>query len=124
MICHIVDYCLSEQRTIWKQFLRIAPDSSSESKAEMAFCCDYVAPDYWYDNDFTKQDEPYQDVINGKWVYCYDIRNINRFADYACLNNLGRFDIFHEEEEYKAKVIEHIKTLPDNTIFFFQDSHF
>ena len=99
-------------------------DSSSESKAEMAFGCDYVAPDHWYDEEFTKQDEPYQDVINGKWVYCYDIRNVNHYADYACLNNLGSFDFFHEEKEYKAKVIEHIKTLPDNTIFFFQDSHF
>lgn len=68
---------------------------------------------------------PYMGSKNkiAEWVYCYDIRNINHYADYACLNNLGSFDIFHEEE-YKAKVIEHIKTLPDDTIFFFQDSHF
>lgn len=99
------------------------PDSSSESEAEMAFGCDYVSSDYWYNEEFTKQDEHYQDVINGMWVYCYDIRNVNHYADYACLNKLDNFDI-NNEEEYKTKVIEHIKTLPDDTIFFFQDSHF
>lgn len=99
------------------------PDSSSESCAEMAFSCDWIDDDIWYNEEFTKQDEHYQDVINGKWVYCYDIRDVNHFADYACLNKLGHFD-YNQDEEYKTKVIEHIKTLPDDTTFFFQVGHF
>lgn len=98
-------------------------DSSSESKADMAFGCDYVTSDHWYNEEFTKQDDPYQDVITGNWVYCYDIRNINHYADYACLNNLNISDIY-DSKEYQIKIIEHIRTLPDDTIFFFQDSHF
>lgn len=96
------------------------PDSSSESSADMAFGCDYIAPDYWYNEEFTKQDDHYQDVVTGNWVYCYDIRNINHYGDYACLNHLN----YDDEKEYKVKIIEHIKNLPENTIFFFQDSHF
>lgn len=41
-------------------------DSSSESSADMTFGCDYITPDHWYNEKFTKQDKYYQDVINGK----------------------------------------------------------
>lgn len=75
----------------------------------MTFGADYI------------NDEHFTDVIEGKWVYCFDIRDTKHFGDYACINNLG-FDTGNEYE-YKARIIEHLIKLPKDTIFFFQDSH-
>ena len=44
MICHIVDYCLSEQRTIWKQFLRIAPILLPKAKQKWRFAAIMLLP--------------------------------------------------------------------------------
>lgn len=97
------------------------PDSSSETDAEMAFGADYITDDYWFNDEFNINDEHYADVVEGRWVYCFDIRDTKHFGDYGCINNLGTQQC--NEDEYKRLIIEHLRTLPEDTVFFFQDSH-
>lgn len=116
-----------------------APDSSSESAAEMTIGADYID---WEDEvcgsgeftKFTKETRGtlhlnYQNVIKGDWYECYDIRNPNHYGSFDCLN-CPDFEPYIEgcnwietEERNKIRTIEAIKRLPDNTIFFFADSH-
>ena len=116
-----------------------APDSSSESTAEMTIGADWID---WDDDvrgsgeftKFTKETKGrrhlnYQDVIEGNWCDCYDIRDPNHYGGFDCLNcpdyepyNEGT-DLREREKRNKIRAIEAIKKLPDDTIFFFADSH-
>ena len=118
-----------------------APDSSSESAAEMTIGADWVA-DYdwiseeekklgWTTDNFTKISNPelYQEVINGQWYECYDIRNPNHYGSFDCLN-CSDFEPYvadshwkEREERNKARAIEILKTLSGDTLFHFADSH-
>ena len=118
-----------------------APDSSSESAAEMTIGADWIA-DYdwiseeekkegWTTDNFTKDSNPklYQEVINGNWYACYDVRNPNHYGSFDCLNcpDFESYvaDIHWEEREKRNKVraIEVLKTLPNDTLFHFAESH-
>lgn len=101
------------------------PDSSSESAAEIAFGADWISEE----EEFTKDHKEYfGQILNKRWVYCFDIRDTKRFGDYCCVNNLpwekeegpNSFEI---ENRNKDLCIESIKQLPDDTVFFFADSH-
>lgn len=101
------------------------PDSSSESAAEMAFGADWISEE----EEFTKDHKEYfGQILNKRWIYCFDIRDTKRFGDYCCVNNLpwekeegpNSFEI---ENRNKDLCIESIKQLPDDTVFFFADSH-
>lgn len=101
------------------------PDSSSESAAEMAFGADWISEE----EEFTKDHKDYfGQILNKRWVYCFDIRDTKRFGDYCCVNNLPWEkeegpDSFEIENRNKYLCIESIKQLPDDTVFFFADSH-
>lgn len=116
------------------------PDSSSETAAEMTIGADWVADYDWIDeeekkrgwttDDFTKSSNPelYQEIINGYWCYCYDIRDIEHYGSFDCINcpdfepyEDGHY--FEIEERNKARAIEVLKELPDSTLFHFADSH-
>lgn len=117
-----------------------APDSSSESAAEMTIGADWVA-DYDFiseekkklgqtTDDFTKDSNPelYQEIINGNWYACFDIRNPKRYGSFDCLNCTdfepsGSIDWREKEKRNKARTIKAIKTLHDDTLFHFADSH-
>ena len=115
------------------------PDSSSESVAEMAICADWVVDYDWLDeeekklgrttDDFTKDNkELYQEVLNGQWYECYDVRDTGCYGSFDCLNceDFEPFDgTWSEErdERNKQRVIEAIKNLPNDTLFHFADSH-
>ena len=118
-----------------------APDSSSESAAEMTIGADWVADYDWIDeeeqkvgrttDDFTKESNPelYQEVINGYWYDCYDIRNTNHYGSFDCLN-CPDFEPYvadgcwkEREKRNKVRAIEILKTLPNDTLFHFADSH-
>lgn len=105
------------------------PDSSSESAAEMAFGADWINEER-YGGEFTKDNkEQYNKIFNKEyWGYCFDIRDTKRYGDYCCVNNLPWEkeegpDFFEIESRNKDRCIEHIKQLPDDTVFFFADSH-
>ena len=117
------------------------PDSSSESAAEMTIGADWIA-DYnwiseeekkkgWTTDNFTKDSNPelYQEVIGGKWYDCYDVRDPNHYGSFDCLNcpDFEPYvaDIHWEEREKrnKIRVIEVLKTLPNDTLFHFAESH-
>lgn len=117
-----------------------APDSSSESAAEMTIGADWVA-DYDFiseeqkklgktTDNFTKESNPklYQEVINGYWYDCYDVRDSKHYGNFACINcpdfeSYDSVDWCEREKRNKIRVIEVIKTLPANTLFHFADSH-
>ena len=115
-------------------------DSSSETKAEIAFNADWISD---YDclsdkdkeigrttDDFTKSNEAlYQQIMDGQWAYCYDIRNPKKYGDFACLN-CPDFEDYAWNEDWEARIkrnkqrtIEAIKKLPSDTLFHFADSH-
>ena len=117
------------------------PDSSSESAAEMTIGADWIA-DYDFiseeerkkgrtTDDFTKVSNPelYQEVIEGKWYDCYDVRDPNHYGSFDCLNcpDFEPYvaDIHWEEREKRNKIraIEVLKTLPNDTLFHFAESH-
>ena len=128
-------------RTNLQKIFDDAPDSSSESTAEMTIGADWIA-DYdfiseeekklgWTTDNFTKISNPelYQEVIKGQWYDCYDVRDPNHYGSFDCLN-CPDFEPYIEgcnwieiEERNKIRTIEVIKRLPDDTIFFFADSH-
>ena len=117
------------------------PDSSSESAAEITIGADWVA-DYdwiseeekkicWTTDNFTKISNPelYQEVIDGQWYDCYDVRDPNHYGSFDCLN-CPDFEPYIEdshwkerEERNKARTIEALRQLPVNTLFHFADSH-
>lgn len=115
-----------------------APDSSSESAAEMTIGADWIdwCDEYWGSGEFTKHTKEtggkahlnYKDVISGFWVDCYDIRNPERYGSFDCINcpdfepYNGHYDE-EREKRNKKRAIEAIKELPDETVFFFADSH-
>lgn len=117
------------------------PDSSSESAAEMAIGADWVADYDWIDEEekkrgrttdnFTKESNPelYQQIIDGLWYECYDIRDINHYGSFDCLN-CPDFEPYksdgnwqERDERNQLRAIEVIKTLPNDTLFHFADSH-
>jgi hypothetical protein len=118
------------------------PDSSSESAAEMTIGADWVD----WDNKatgsgeftkFTKETKGslhlnYEDVVSGNWYACYDVRDPNHYGSFDCINcpdfepydpNLRYPEAKYREERNKARAIEALKKLPDDTVFFFADSH-
>lgn len=117
-----------------------APDSSSESAAEMTIGADWIA-DYDYiseeqkklgrtTNNFTKESNPklYQEIISGNWYDCYDIRDTKHYGNFACINcpdfeSYDSVDWREREKRNKIRAIEVIKTLPADTLFHFADSH-
>lgn len=112
-------------------------DSSSETKAEIAFGADWIS-DYDWSNkdneittdDFTKSNKAlYQQILDYQWVYCYDIRNPKEYGDFACLN-CSDFEDYSDDKDYEKvkqrndqRALEIIKQLPDDTLFHFADSH-
>ena len=118
-----------------------APDSSSESAAEMTIGADWIADYNWISeeekkkgrttDDFTKVSNPelYQEVIEGWWYACYDVRDPNHYGSFDCLNcpDFEPYvaDIHWEEREKRNKIraIEVLKTLPKDTLFHFAESH-
>lgn len=115
-------------------------DSSSDTAAEMTIGADWVA-DYdqddeeerkrgWTTDIFTKKDKKlYQEVLDGKWYDCYDIRDVEHYGSFDCLN-CPDFEPYtdgsnwsEKEERNRTRVIEAIKRLPDDTLFHFADSH-
>lgn len=128
-----------------------APDSSSESAAEMTIGADWVDDYDWTSegkkktgrttDNFTKESNPelYQDVINGYWYDCYDVRDPNHYGSFDCINcpdyecyegtnnSVGSKDFDKDwnekEKRNKARAIEGLKSLPDDTLFHFADSH-
>lgn len=132
------------------QIFANAPDSSSESAAEMTIGADWIADYDWIDEEekkrgwttdnFTKENkELYQDVITGNWYDCYDIRDIYHYGSFDCLNcpdfepydgdnndegiKYCDKDWGEKEKRNKARAIEALKNLPNDTIFFFAESH-
>ena len=116
------------------------PDSSSESAAEIAFGADWISDYDWIDEDekkrgwttdnFTKNSNPtlYQEVIDGLWVYCYDIRNPKVYGSFDCLNcpdfePYDGTDNKGKDLRNKNRTIEAFKNLPEDTIFHFAESH-
>lgn len=117
-----------------------APDSSSESAAEMTIGADWVA-DYdfiseeqkklgWTTDNFTKESNPelYQEIISGNWYACYDVRNTKYYGSFDCINcpdfeHYNGIDWREKEKRNKIRAIEVIKTLPVDTLFHFADSH-
>ncbi len=114
------------------------PDSSSETAAEMTIGADWVDwnDEYWGSGEFTKHTIEtkgkshlnYEDVISGNWYECYDIRNPEHYGSFDCINcpDFEPYDGKYNEEREKRnkeRAIEAIKKLPDDTIFFFADSH-
>lgn len=124
-----------------QKIFNAAPDSSSETAAEMTIGADWVADYDWLSDEeknrkrttdnFTKKSDPelYQDVIKGYWYDCYDVRNPNHYGSFDCLN-CPDFEPYKTDGEWKERnkrnqlrAIEAIKTLPDDTLFHFADSH-
>lgn len=102
-------------------------DSSSESEAEMTFGYDYCGPydmikheDARWDKEeecmFKKDSEEFKKyVLNGIFTDVWDIRNND------CDNLIYNYDARPRPD--KAKTIEFLKSLPDDTTFFYCDAH-
>lgn len=121
-----------------QKILDDVPDSSSESAAEITIGADWVdwEDKHWGSGEFTKFTKEtkgtchlnYEDVIKGNWFECYDVRDPNHYESFDCLNcpdfePYDGTDCSEKEERNKARTIEYIKKLPDDTVFFFADSH-
>lgn len=118
-----------------------APDSSSETAAELTIGADWVTDyDYiseeekktgWTTDNFTKisNSELYQEVIDGYWYECYDIRNTKHYGSFDCINcpdfepYVPDNDWENREKRNKLRAIEVLKSLLDDTLFHFADSH-
>ncbi|MBO6273879.1 hypothetical protein J6O48_14070 [bacterium] len=127
-------------RTNLQKIFDDTTDSSSESAAEMTIGADWIA-DYDFiseekkklgitTDDFTKETNPelYQDIINGYWYACYDVRNTKHYGSFDCINcpdfePYDGIDWREKEKRNKIRAIEVIKTLPADTLFHFADSH-
>lgn len=116
-----------------------APDSSSESAAEMTIGADWVEDYDWLDKEekkigwttdnFTKESNPelYQQILDNRWWACYDVRNPECYGDFCCINcpdyETGHWRDTEIEKRNNQRTIEAIKKLPDDTLFHFADSH-
>lgn len=110
-------------------------DSSSKTKAELAFDADYISTycegyknDPWSTPEFTKDNkELYREVVEGQWFYCFDIRDTKNYGDFGWVNGLPMEaeDCYDREKEKRnhQRVCDALKELPDGTVFFFADSH-
>lgn len=114
-------------------------DSSSESKAEIAFGADWIEDYDWLTNkekergrttdNFTKDNKAlYQQILDGYWVYCFDIRDTKKYGDFGWVNIPEQMEenaMYDRDKESRnmQRIIEAIKQLPDDTIFHFADSH-
>lgn len=110
-------------------------DSSSEPKCEMAFGADYIDLDCYFprqsSEEFTKKDSDlYQRLLDGnRWSYCFDVRDPENYGDYGWLNIKEQLEeekgpnLLEKEKRNQQRIIEHIKTLPEDTKFFFAESH-
>lgn len=123
-----------------QQIFDNAPDSSSESAAELTIGADWVEDYEWLTNkekernwttdNFTKENkELYQQILDGLWYHCYDVRNPNHYGSFDCIN-CPDFEPYNEGKDErgrisrnKIRIIEAIKLLPPNTLFHFADSH-
>ncbi len=119
------------------------PDSSSESTAEMAIGADWINEydEYRGSGEFTKFTKEtkgnghlnYEDAIQGHWHVCYDIRDRHNYGDFGWVNIPDKIIKLNDKkikmslreiEEYnKKQICEALKKLPDDTVFFFADSH-
>lgn len=115
-----------------------APDSSAETKAEMTIGADWIS-DYgwindeekkrgWTTDDFTKDNTKlYQQILDGVWYACYDVRSPERYGDFCCLNcpdyETGHWYNHEIEMRNNQRTIEAIKLLPKDTLFHFAESH-
>lgn len=115
------------------------PDSSSESAAEMAFGFDWIDIDnspHWprSTEPFTKANkELWQEVLDGKFYYCLDARNVEKYGSFGWVNipeqieeipiNLPYREREARHQRNNEKIIEILKSLPDNQVFIFCDSH-
>ena len=115
-----------------------APDSSSETKAEMTIGADWVTDYDWLDDDekksgwttddFTKENkELYQQILDNRWYACFDVRNPEKYGDFGWINMPDQMEEScrggDSEDRNHEKIIEAIKQLPDDTLFHFADSH-
>lgn len=136
-MAHCLSLFVGKQDNL-QTILNNAPDSSSESAAEMTIGADYIDwdDDVWGSGEFTKFTKEtkgsahldYQDVVEGNWYDCYDIRDINHYGSFDCLN-CPDYEPYNEDDwkergrRNKNRAIEVLKKLPDDTVFFFADSH-
>lgn len=115
-------------------------DSSSETAEEMTIGADWIS-DYdwlsekerqtgWTTDNFTKDNkELYNQIMEGEWTYCFDIRNVEHYGSFDCLNcpdyeECSDGKCWSEIEiRNKQRTIEAIKKLPNDTLFHFADSH-
>ena len=109
-----------ETETNLMQIYADCPDSSNETKAEMAFAYDYLCPiekdlllgkkvkGLKFDYEFTKQDTELYDkiVLDERFIDCFDIRD-----------NTSN----HRIRDHELK--KFFKSLPDDTHFFVCDGH-
>lgn len=116
-----------------------APDSSSETKAEMTIGADWIADYDWLDeeekktgwttDDFTKESNPklYQEILDNQWWACYDVRDSKHYGDFCCINcpdyETNHWTSDEIEKRNDERTIEAIKRLPDDTLFHFAESH-
>lgn len=115
------------------------PDSSSESAAEMAFGFDWIdidnSPNWPRSTEpFTKENkELWQEVLDGKFYYCLDARNVEKYGSFGWINIPDQMEELPtglscgEEKARRLRnknhIIEALKTLPNNQVFIFCDSH-
>lgn len=114
-----------------------ASDSSSETKAELTIGADWISDYDWLDkkekkkgwttDNFTKADsELYEQILNGYWQDCFDVRDPDRYGDFGWVNIRDKMIENPSIEEVKLNkkaIIEEIKKLPDDTLFHFAESH-
>lgn len=111
-------------------------DSSSETKAEIAFGADSIDDYDWCDkrttcttDNFTKENKTlYQEILDGRWVYCFDIRDPKNYGDFGWVNIPEQMEenaMYDRDKERRnrQRIIEAIKQLPDDTLFHFANSH-
>ena len=116
-----------------EQIFADCPDSSSEPAAMQAFDADYIDIDSPRATpEFTKANrELYDQVLDPEaWSYCYDIRDTKTYGDFGWMNikeqmeeDDGRWNP-ELEKRNQMRIIDAIRSLPDDTVFFFADSHY
>jgi len=129
---------VGSQEDVWNIYNTL-PDSSSESAAEMAFGFDWIDIDNspnWPNSTepFTKANkELWQQVLEGKFYYCLDARNVEKYGSFGWVNIPEQMEerpigLLYEEDRArhqrnKERVIEVLKTLPNDQVFIFCDGH-
>ena len=90
------------------------PDSSSESRAEMAFAYDYISI-YEDDRGSEKFIENVDNVLINTYADCWDIRDKKL---YRCIDSIDWKERLSEKE-----MKDFFNSLPKNTIIFYADGH-